>query len=581
MIGLFGHDELSTIGIAAVLDVEKIPYRRLSRIEDCNGALLLVTAADLTPAELAAIARQPALVMNGGPLFARHMFGAANPTVRAQRCVISLEESIWPRRVTECARYCGKSVLRIPRAPVCEIAAISRGTVLAEREPAEPDEHTRRPAIICVDDCVWSLVDLGSAFASLLNETYLPEPAARVPAGVRAWSQRLAEGAYYQAPQAVRTWIQRQCYSRLESRLATGSEHTSEYPVDAAGWLLIELVKTLVRLAAGWVVRLERWPAPFRAAATLTHDIEPTRYAYTTGLGRLLSVFSDHSPALGLVAEASARYLSDAVVRRLRDHEIVCHGLAHRGEIVHGRTRVTQRVHTARIRLERRLGRPVRGYRSPRLDRSPDLAWALDQNGFAYDSSYPDVDRENSRHFGAGVCLNVPYRPLVHDESGRLCPSRCLELPLTAPDCIQPLFAGQTLATLRADVAAKAAFLRETGGVYVALVHAGVFGDQDAALREEHVAFVCQQLRHPDTWLAGMDQIADWWCRREALRLSLRDNNMHLINEGQQPVASVRLVFEYNAGTTTVAVPALQPGARTTIALAPFSRSSPRYLRCA
>jgi hypothetical protein len=152
---------------------------------------------------------------------------------------------------------------------------------------------------------------------------------------------------------------------------------------------------------------------------------------------------------------------------------------------------------------------------------------------------------------------------------------------LTAPDCIQPLFAGHSVAALRADVGAKAAFIRQTGGVYVALVHAGVFGDQDAALREEHLAFVCRQLRHSDTWLAGIEQIADWWCRRESLRVSLRDNNIHVINEGQQPVASVRLVFEYDAGTTTLAMPVLQPGARTTIALAPFGRPAPRYLRCA
>ena len=102
----------------------------------------------------------------------------------------------------------------------------------------------------------------------------------------------------------------------------------------------------------------------------------------------------------------------------------------------------------ARTRLERRLGRPVTGYRSPRLDRSPDLAWALDHTGFAFDSSYPDVDRENLAHFGAGVRLNLPYRPAVADKAGGIRPSRCLELPLTAPDCIQPLFAGESVETL-------------------------------------------------------------------------------------------------------------------------------------
>src|SRR5262249_54782625 len=154
------------------------------------------------------------------------------------------------------------------------------------------------------------------------------------------------------------------------------------YPIDATGWLLIELVKSLIRRAAGWLVRLERWPAPFTAAATLTHDIEPTRYAYTHGLDRLLAAPTVHDPALGLVAEASDRFLSDAAVSRLRDHEIICHGVAHRGEVARGRRHVGQRVQQARARLERRLGRCPRGYRSPRLDRSPDLAWVLDRSGF-------------------------------------------------------------------------------------------------------------------------------------------------------------------------------------------------------
>jgi hypothetical protein len=66
----------------------------------------------------------------------------------------------------------------------------------------------------------------------------------------------------------------------------------------------------------------------------------------------------------------------------------------------------------------------VLGYRSPRLDRSPDLAWALDRAGFRYDSSYPDVDRENMANFGRGVRLNVPFRPLIDDGNGGLRPSR-------------------------------------------------------------------------------------------------------------------------------------------------------------
>ena len=222
-------------------------------------------------------------------------------------------------------------------------------------------------------------------------------------------------------------------------------------------------------------------------------------------------------------------------------------------------------MQTARTRIERRLGRRVVGYRSPRLDRSPDLAWALDHSDFAYDSSYPDVDRENIAHFGGGVRLNVPYRPLVRDAAGGLRTSRCLELPLTAPDCIQPLFGGQTLAALRSAVATKAAFLRATGGLYVALVHAGVFGDHDAAVREDHLQFVCSQLRHADVWLATLGQIAAWWRQREALRLSRRDGTVVIRNDGAEPIAGVQVVIERDGDSTTLTLPPLAAGAETVL----------------
>ncbi len=98
----------------------------------------------------------------------------------------------------------------------------------------------------------------------------------------------------------------------------------------------------------------------------------------------------------------------------------------------------------ARVRLERRLGRSVVGYRSPRLDRSPDLAWALDRAGFRYDSSYPDVDRENMRELRPRRAAERAVPPAARRRRRTLRPSRCLELPLTAPDCIQPLFAGES-----------------------------------------------------------------------------------------------------------------------------------------
>lgn len=562
MITLFGRDEYSVLGIAAVLDVEKIPYRRISKIGQPSGDLLLVADSALSPVEVASLERQPCVVLNGGTLFARQAFGAASPSVTSKPCSIVLDAPIWPFATAELARGFGKTELRIPLAPLCETAHVARGTSMAAFG------GTRNVAVLQMNRLVWSAADLGAAFANLLTENYLPRQRHHgSSSSLRQWTRRSAEGAYYAAPSMVRRWVQARSYARLERRLEHNAGTASEYPIDATGWLLIELVKALIKLATGVLIRLEKWPAPHRAAATLTHDVEPQRYAYTTGLERLIDrgTALGHRMTVGLVARATERYLPDSLARRLSDMDIMCHGLKHRGENVVGRAQVAMALLTARTRLERRLGRPVTAYRSPRLDRSTDLIWALDCNEFRCDSSYPDVDRENIRHFGGGVRLNFPYRPLLDDEPDALRPSRCLELPLTAPDCIQPLFAGQTPAALRASVEQKAAFLRQTGGLYVALVHAGVFGDRDAAVREEHMAFVHDQLQHPDTWLASVNEIVDWWRGREALQLTLLDGAVHIRNEGERRIAGVRLVVEQEMSETVLPVRPLDPGAQITL----------------
>ncbi|MFQ5668384.1 MAG: hypothetical protein ACE5I7_18415 [Candidatus Binatia bacterium] len=551
-------------GIGALLGVEKIPYRRVGRLEDRGGDLLVVADPDLSPSEIANLERQPAIVLNGGTLFARQAFGAANPLITHRACAIALDEPVWPPAAAALGRRFGKAALRIPAAPVCETTGVTRGTPLAWLS------GPRKPAIVGLNRLVWSTIDLGTAFVNLLTEDYLPkhkQHASSSPSPLHRWCRRVAESMYYAAPDRVRQWAQARIYGRIERRVQAEQGYVSESPIDATGWLLIELVKGLIKHAGGTLVRLEKWPAPYCAAATLTHDIEPSRYAYTAGLERLLNriAAAGYPATLGLVAGACDRYLPNATVAQLRSHAVICHGLEHRGENVAGQAEVTASVQSARGRLERRLKRRVTGYRSPRLDRSSALTWALDQSRFRFDSSYPDVDRENMRHFGAGVRLNVPFRPPVPGKAGTLRASRCLELPLTAPDCIQPLFAGRSVAQLRSMVASKLAFICQTGGLYLALVHGGVFGERDSAVRGEHLEFVYSQLRRDGVWLAGIEEIVEWWCRREAVRITIHGEGIRVINTGAQQIAGVRLIIEQGSTVRTAQVPALNPGEGATI----------------
>lgn len=576
MIDVLAHDgqsaarERATLGLLAILELEKIPYRRVASPDDTSASVLLV-AGELEPHEVAPVERLPSLVLGGGARFVQQVFGASAVDTTDAGCAIGLDQPLWPSATIDVVRAHGKRELRLPFAPRCETTDVAKGTVLASfAKPA----HV--PAVARRNRCIWSAVDFGTVFARLTDEHDGVTRQRPANAPWHATARKLAEVVYYAAPDALRGWVQRRTYATLDHKLAALGDRASEYPIDATGHLVVEAVKHLLKLAAGSLVRVARWPAPYQAAASLTHDVEPRRFAYTRGMERLLDAIetTGHPATLGLVAGPATRYLREDAIRRLVPRRVLCHGLEHRGEQVWGKHRVAVTLEKARVRLERKLGRAVVGYRSPRLDRSPDLAWALDRAGFRYDSSYPDVDRENMANFGRGVRLNVPYRPLIDDGDGRLRPSRCLELPLTAPDCIQPLFAGESHERLRQTIESKAAYVAATGGMYVALVHGGVFDERDADLRMEHLEFVYHQLRRADVWLAGMEDIADWWCRREALKLSVKNSAIHVTNTGTQPIAGARVVVERDGGECVLNVPPLPAGAQIALVV-PRSRALP------
>ncbi len=556
MLSLFAHDDYAALGLGAMLDIERIPYRRIGRLSAHDQALLVAVGDGLSPADCETLAAQRALILHGGTACAARLLDARRARVSEGPVALPLSEAVWPAGLFRQAHEFGTSTLRLPRAPFCRVAEPARGELLAWMMTDQG--AVSLPAVVRRDACLWVALDLGSAFAHLLTERYAP----RVGGGgaVRGWLRSMAERAYYATPRRVRERLQAGAYRSLERRLQALGERASAYPIDATGWLMLELMRALITRAAGRVVRLARWPAGRASAAVLTHDLEPSEYAYTEGLSRLLARDGERVPAaFGVVASAGARHLRDERLGAVAAHEVYCHGLHHRGEPVRGRRRVGRAVTRARAQLARQFGRPIAGYRSPRLDRSPDLDRALDEAGFVYDSSYPDVDRENVAHYGRGVRLNLPYRPLLETANGWRA-SRCLELPLTAPDCIQPLFAGATPSALAETVERKAAFVRASGGLYVALVHAGVFGPDDAARREAHLGVVTAQLRHPDTWWTGVGEVVDWWRAREAIDLVVDGDAVRVLNRGAAPVQGAVLLVERTDVTHTIALPVLAPG---------------------
>ena len=554
MIDLLVGDDRRGFGIAAALAMGGVAARRIDRAAEFDGRVLVVTADRLDDAASVLARQVPTVVIGAGGMLQAMSDGPLG---------VSLDDPIWPAAVRRGGRAHGDGVLRLPPTTGYLAPRDLSAAVLATFQ----DTHGRRaPAVVQHGRQVWCLLDLGAALSDLLTESYLPEPATR---SLRPGVTRSALALYYRAPDAVRRVVQRRSYARLDRHLRGLGARASTYPVDPTGWLLVELLKALVRRAAGELVRLAHWPAPFESAAMLTHDVEPCIYAYTAGLELLLSrvARSGHPATFGLVAGPASRSLFVRSEAQLRRADVLCHGLEHRGETLEGsRIDIAAGIECARTMLERRLERPITGFRSPRLDRSADLLWALDRLGFEYDSSYPDVDRESLDHFGGGVRINMPFRPPIVSEDGRLRPSRCLELPVSAPDCIQPLFQGDDIRQLRRAVRAKIAFVRDTGGLYVGIVHGGVFGARDSARRGAHLSFVARQLERPDVWIATAGDVARWWIAREQIAIKVVSDRIVVANEGRLPVAGARVLVERESGTVALPVPLLDPGESVTLA---------------
>jgi hypothetical protein len=122
------------------------------------------------------------------------------------------------------------------------------------------------------------------------------------------------------------------------------------------------------------------------------------------------------------------------------------------------------------------------------------------------------------------------------------------------------LFAGGTDASLANDVRVKAEFVRNAGGLHVALVHAGVFGDADAQRREQHRLLVAAQLHTHGTWMPRVDELIEWWHGRENLVVGWEDGILLVRNLGAADIGGLRVIIEDADGARSFAVPEVAAG---------------------
>lgn len=392
--------------------------------------------------------------------------------------------------------------------------------------------------------------DAGRAMADLLSEAYARRDSGAIPL------PGFLAAAYRHAPWRLRLFA----YSRLLRALRRDVEErggfSTKTPIEPAGFCLQSLVVEAFDSVSGTMPRVWRWPSAAGAAACLTHDIEPRRFAFEKGLPRLLDELraAGVRSSVDVVAEPGFPLPRETLRRAVEDgHEIVSHGLHHDGSF--DAITPEQRAVEVRVsvdRLSAAAGKRVRGFRAPWLMRTPDLPAALEEAGLAYGSSTVDADTSlKAGWHGTGVGYLLPFHPF-----GVVGRHGILELPVCGPQDMEPVFAGSSVEAAEDVFARKIAWVRDTASLGVMLVHAGVYGRDDLETRMRLLRRVITETSGEDVWRVTMGEVSDWWSAREDVHaVPAQDGGaVRVFNHGATGIDGVTLAWPDDAAPESVVV---------------------------
>lgn len=454
---------------------------------------------------------------------------------------IKITDNLFPGRLKETlSTYLPGKIIRMPMA---NIGIINEKNADGKQyDVLAYFADTNTPAVIKKKNIVWCLFDICEVFYFLITESYISNDKFKKH---DLLSFPLLHKLYYYAPNFLRKIIQGFLFNRLLAKVK--AEHLdnfrTDFPIDCTGWLMIETVKALILHTGAPLITIKKFPSSYNSCILFTHDIEPTTYAYKKGIFKLLGEIKKYNlkSSIGLVAIWSRIYpgfIDDSIGND--NIEFHCQGLYHMGKTL-GLTleQLRHRVSLAKEILEKLLKHEIFGYRSPRLNRSPDLIKAIEHAGYKYSSISVDADRENTHFFGGGVSVNFPFRPPIMD-GNRIRKASFLEFPVTAPDCITPIFMGRTEQELFDIYIKKITFVHDIGGFFISLIHAGVFNEADSQLRHRLLRFVIGAVENKkDIWKTGFRQAYEWWVTREGLNISIAGDKIRIINNNDHVVSDI------------------------------------------
>jgi hypothetical protein len=283
--------------------------------------------------------------------------------------------------------------------------------------------------------------------------------------------------------------VLRRMFSRIQARRSFPS-----WPIEPALHDLYRWLYGLLSEVAGQGIPwLEPWPAPYRWAFVVTHDVETS-----VGLGNLPRVRAIDQ-ATGVPSSwnfVPERYgVAPGLVDALWEDgfEVGVHGLRHDGRDLESGRLLAERLPAIRSWAD---AWRARGFRSPATQRDWELMPKL---GFDYDTSYSDTDPYEPQ---PGGCLSWWPYPI----------GDTIELPITLPQD-HTLFVILQQPDERIWMQ-KSEAIRARDGMALLLAH------PDYMLRPEELARYERFLRRVgsdgEAWRPRAMDVAEWWRRRMA-----------------------------------------------------------------
>lgn len=295
---------------------------------------------------------------------------------------------------------------------------------------------------------------------------------------------------YYLLPFEVKTIIQRKFFEEISENIKEedffnfeGDEITKRYKniLEKSG--LIENKKPL-------------WPHGKKFCFVLTVDYDPTPHSLRNF--RLSDKLNEIPFSLGIVGKSSYKIKKSSLKK-----DIYLHGLTHNPDFKDWRKKdITSWLIEGKKLLKKNTTQRVKGFRSPRLSRNLEMYSCLEKSNILYSSSVPDIDLENPDYFGNGCGLHFPFFPF----------NSILEIPVTAPDDILPLYMGLKFSEIKKIIKKKINMIRETGGLYVHITHPGLFGNRDYKYREKLQSFIVKNIvNSEDVWITTLEGVFRRW----------------------------------------------------------------------